>query len=111
MERIVSAAAVEQKFVRVFCVPTEITANHAPSTLRAHAQRAAAATRTPLELHSDSHGARGLPAAAPTLPTKSNQMEAGGGRLWARRMHRVCGCAAEPDYGGLEDLSPALWVL
>lgn len=73
-----SAAAVEQKFVRVFCVPTEITANHAPSTLRAHAQRAAAATHTPLELHSDSHGARGLPAAAPTLPTKSNQMEAGG---------------------------------
>jgi hypothetical protein len=31
MEQIVSAAAVKQKFVRVFCVPTQITANHAPS--------------------------------------------------------------------------------
>jgi hypothetical protein len=108
MEQIVSAAAVEQKFVRVFCVPTQITASHAPSIPRAHAQRAAAATHTPLQLHS--HGAGSSSAAASqTLPTKSN----GRGTRRASRKHVLCvcaGCAAEPDYGDLERTQPLGFV-
>jgi hypothetical protein len=64
---------------------------------RAHAQRAAAATHTPLELHAGSSSA----AASQTLPTKSNGR---GARVCGKPQAFLCvsGCAAEPDYGGLE---------
>lgn len=87
MEQIVSAAAVKQKFVRVFCVPTQITANHAPSIREP--------TRGRRQLHTRrSNCTRGLPARRRRRRCQPNQM--GGGRGAGKARHapvcvRLCG--------------------